>query len=159
MSTWQAHIQSSWKPISNFRAAELTKIERRTCCSGHFQFVIFVSFHHGDVSMHASPLLMCWKRVFKKNKQSSPKRIFVFFFVHLSQEPSALSSFSRPKCSQTLSFTVSPRATANNKSANICKDCVFVRKMFRNVLHMSNATICLIIRTKDFRCWNYVEKQ
>ena len=49
------------------------------CCSGHFQFVIFVSFHHGDVSMHASPLLMCWKRVFKKNKQSSPKRIFVFF--------------------------------------------------------------------------------
>ena len=89
---------------------------------------------------------------FQKEQTVIPKKDFCVFFVHLSQEPSALSSFSRPKCSQVLSFTVSPRATANNKSANICKDCVFVRKMFRNVLHMSNATICLIIRTKDFRC-------
>ena len=73
------------------------------------------------------------EKVFKSKKQPSQKW-FLGFSANLSQEPSALSSFSRPKCSQALSFTVSPRATASSKSANIWKDCIrFFMKMFCNV--------------------------
>ena len=121
MSTWQAHIQSSWKPISNFRAAELTKIERRTCCSGHFQFVIFVSFHHGAVSMHASPLLMCWKRVFKKNKQSSPKRIFVFFLYIWARNPLLWVHSASQNAPKFCSFKITMWAL-NLQGLRFCKE-------------------------------------
>ena len=49
---------------------------------------------------------------------------------HLNKEPSALSSFSRLKCFQALSFTVSPRATVSSKSTNICRDlCLKAKKL------------------------------